>query len=71
VAEEPGKVLSGGAAVNMLLAGYAHALHGLKEAIEAEDPDATFRAVFASLNWPDPQQWSIRPASLRPGANKR
>jgi hypothetical protein len=33
------------------LAGYAHALHRLEKAIEVHDPEATFRAVFESLNW--------------------
>lgn len=35
----------------MLLSGYANALQRLNAAITAEDRNATFRAVFESLNW--------------------
>src|SRR3954452_23538848 len=39
------------ASLNMLLAGYAHALHRLEQAVGAKDKAASFRAAFETLNW--------------------
>ncbi|MCW2643963.1 MAG: hypothetical protein JWP07_72 [Pseudonocardiales bacterium] len=39
------------ATLDMLLAGYAHALRRLDEAVKAHDRNASFRAAFEALNW--------------------